>query len=132
MSIPPLPKSIYRPITAEQCKAWREFCAVHVSRYFCEIVPEYRLSAKLGRYQEYARWRFYSMALMEAHGVSQPRIAKVLDLKDHTAVLHGLRRAHGHDGKLLHKQEPLWKKEHFEKLVLIDQQQDQGRKWVAA
>ena len=132
MTIPPLPSSRVRPITADQRKAWREFCATHASRYFCEIIPEYRLKANLGKYREYVQWRWYAMAVMQAHGLSQPRIAKVLGLKDHVAVTHGLRRAHGHDGKLLHKHDPLWTKEHFEKLALIDQQKAEGKKWKAA
>ena len=135
MIIPALPKSKMRPITAGQCKAWREFCAERVSRHFREIVPEYRLKADLGTYREYAHWRFYAMAIMSAHGLSLPRIAKVLGLKDHTAVLYGLRRAHGYDGNWKanrHKPEPLWTKEHFEKIALADQQETQGKKWRAA
>lgn len=67
------------------------------------------------------RPRQFAMAYMYATGrFSMPQVAKALSLKDHNAVLHGLRRAHGHDGKLLHKYEPLWNKEHFEYIVKLD------------
>lgn len=49
-----------------------------------------------------------------------PQIARALRLKDHSTVLHGLRRAHGHDGKLIHKHEPLWTKEQFQNMAFAD------------
>jgi chromosomal replication initiation ATPase DnaA len=68
--------------------------------------------------------RWFAMAYLHATGrYSMPQIAKALHLKDHTTVLYGLRRAHGHDGKppkQKHNFEPLWKKERFENMVLAD------------
>lgn len=67
------------------------------------------------------RPRWFCMAYMHAIGRhSQPQIAKAFQLSDHTTVLYGLRRAHGHDGKLLHRFDPLWNKELFENLVRLD------------
>ncbi len=132
MTIPHIPKSIYRPMLAAQREEWRAFCAERVSCYFCQPVSECQLLAEMGRSGSYPRWRFYAMALMEAHGMSQPRIAAVLGLSDHTSVLHGLRRAHGHDGKLIRQHKPLWKREHFEKVALADQQEAEGRAWEEA
>ena len=132
MKIPYVPDSKYRPLNINQRKAWREFCAEHASRYFCRIIPEYHLLSTNGRYREFVYWRFYAMAVMNAHGLSQTRIANILELGDHTSVLNGLRRAHGHDGKLDGRYEPLWTKEHFEKLALADEQSALGNDWRAA
>jgi hypothetical protein len=72
----------------------------------------------------HAEPRWFVMAYMEATGrFSMPQIARALNLEDHTTVLYGLRRAHGHDGKPAkrkHNLEPLWKKERFENMVLAD------------
>lgn len=118
--IPHIPESKYHPMQQTVCQEWREFCAERVGRHFNRFVGEAQLHARMGRFGEYPTYRFYAMALMEAHGLSQPRIAAVLGLSDHTSVLHGLRRAHGHDGKLEGQYEPLWKREHFEKIALAD------------
>jgi hypothetical protein len=64
--------------------------------------------------------RWFAMAYLHATGrYSQPQIAKALHLKDHTTVLYGLRRAHGHDGK--DRNEPLWNKEQFKNMVKLDE-----------
>lgn len=72
----------------------------------------------------HAQPRFFAMAYMHATGrFSLPQIARALHLKDHTTVLHGLRRAHGHDGKTpknRHMKEPLWNKERFMNMVAAD------------
>jgi SRSO17 transposase len=64
------------------------------------------------------------MAYMHATGrYSMPQIARALHLKDHTTILHGLRRAHGHDGKPSKRKnqiEPLWKKDQFVNMVRAD------------
>lgn len=72
-----------------------------------------------------ARW--FVMAYLYATGrYSMPQIATALNLSDHTTVLYGLRRAHGHDGKpcLITKKKvtpkPLWKKEQFVNMVRRD------------
>ena len=74
--------------------------------------------------QHNVKARFYVMAYMHATGrYSMPQIATALNLKDHTSVLHGLRRAHGHDGKGTkhkHVYEPLWNKEHFQNIMRED------------
>ena len=63
--------------------------------------------------------RWFAMAYMHAMGkYSMPQIARALHLDDHTTVLYGLRRAHGHDGK--DHREPLWNKEQFENMVKRD------------
>jgi hypothetical protein len=68
--------------------------------------------------------RFFAMAYMRAMGrYSLPQIAIALHLKDHTTVLHGLRRAHGYDGKAQKNRnmpEPLWKEEQFKNMVRQD------------
>lgn len=66
--------------------------------------------------------RFFAMAYMDARGIySQPQMAAALHLEDHTSILHGLRRAHGHDGKgIAAQKEPLWKKERFKYMVRVD------------
>ena len=68
--------------------------------------------------------RWFVMAYMHATGrYSLPQIAKALQLKNHSSVLYGLRRAHGHDGKslnLIHGKPTLWKKDHFVNMVKAD------------
>jgi len=68
--------------------------------------------------------RWFVMAYMHATGrYSMPQIARALHLKDHTTILHGLRRAHGHDGKPSKRKnqiEPLWKKDQFVNMVRAD------------
>lgn len=93
---------------------------VHASREMERVItPEMVYDRSRRRLNVHARW--YLMAYMRAFDrFSLPRIAWALKQKDHTTVLHGLRCAHGHDGKLLHKYEPLWTKEHFEKIAAED------------
>lgn len=64
--------------------------------------------------------RYYVMAYLKAYkpSYSQPQIAHGLNMRNHTTVLHGLRKAIGWDGK--GEAQPLWKKEHFEKLARED------------
>lgn len=66
--------------------------------------------------------RFFAMAYMHETGrYSLPQIARALNLTNHTSVLHGLRRAHGHDGKkVAQRKEPLWTKELFQNAVRKD------------
>ncbi len=68
--------------------------------------------------------RWFVMAYLHATGdYSMPQIARALKMADHTTVLYGLRRAHGHDGKppkRKHEVEPLWNKEHFQNIVDAD------------
>ena len=66
------------------------------------------------------RTRYFVMAYLHECGWSMPRIAKALGLKNHTSVLYGLRRAHGHDGKLPYLRQPLWNKELFKNRVAED------------
>lgn len=70
----------------------------------------------------HGRPRFFAMAYMHATGrYSLPQIAHALKLSNHTSVLYGLRRAHGHDGKgPAASREPLWNKEQFENMVRQD------------
>lgn len=74
--------------------------------------------------QYHAQPRWFVMAYMHATGrYSMPQIARALKLKDHTTILYGLRRAHGHDGKSAkrkHTHEPLWKKDQFVNMVRED------------
>ncbi len=69
--------------------------------------------------------RFFVMAYMHATGrYSFPQIAHALHLKDHTSVLHGLRRAHGHDGKgRTANKKPMWTKDQFVNMVMRDNPQ---------
>ena len=66
--------------------------------------------------------RFFAMAYMHAKNkYSMPQIAHAFGLEDHTSVLHGLRRAHGHDGKgRTAGRKPLWKKDQFVNMVRAD------------
>ena len=66
--------------------------------------------------------RFFAMAYMHATGrFSLPQIARAFKLKDHTTVLHGLRRADGHDGKgKTANKTPLWDSERFKNMVRQD------------
>lgn len=75
--------------------------------------------------------RYFAIAYMHAIGrFSLPQVAKAFGLSDHTSVLHALRRAHGHDGKLVQttrykrnawvEMPPLWKKELFVNMVFVD------------
>lgn len=73
-----------------------------------------------GKHRHSSQPRWFCMAYMAAAGdFSQVSLGKMFK-RDHTTVLYGLRRAHGHDGKLIHQHEPLWTKEHFENLVALD------------
>lgn len=117
-----------KPITKTD---WRALCARHASKEFGRIIPEAYLLAGLGKITRFTHWRYYSMAILHAYGFSLPRIASILGFKDHTTIINGLRRAHGHDGKKL-KGEPLWTKEHFEKIVLIEEQENAGLTWRVA
>ncbi|MCR9195067.1 MAG: hypothetical protein NXH88_10060 [Hyphomonas sp.] len=95
---------------------------VHASRYFERLITVEALRSGQ-QYSFHARPRWYVQAYLYAYDSSRfsmPNIAAMLHLANHTSVLHGLRRAHGHDGKLLHKFDPLWTKEHFEKLARVD------------
>lgn len=116
-----------KPITKKQ---WRELCAKHASREFGRIITVKDLGADQGKFRPMLWWRYYAMGVLWAHGFSLPRSAAVLGYDDHTSILNGLRRAHGHDGKL--KNEPLWTKEHFEKVALADEAEFIGVEWVAA
>ena len=93
---------------------------VHASRELERVVTlEMVYDRTKTRLCVHARW--YVMAYMHAFGrFSLPKIARAVKREDHTTVLHGLRCAHGHDGKLLHKYKPLWTKEHFEKIAAED------------
>lgn len=67
--------------------------------------------------------RWFCMAYMHAIGTkSLPQVGRAFN-RDHTTVLHALRRAHGYDGKWKKgttRKEPLWTKEHFVNLVTRD------------
>lgn len=72
------------------------------------------------RYKHAKEPRWFCMAYMHvAGGYSQTVLGKIFK-RDSTTILHGLRRAHGHDGKLIHHHEPLWTKEHFVNLAARD------------
>ncbi len=116
-----------KPITKRQ---WRELCAKHASREFGQIIHQEGLLAEHGKFRPMLWWRYYAMGVLWAHGFSQPRSAMILGYDDHTSILNGLRRAHGHDGKF--SGEPLWTKEHFEKVALCDESGWLGLQWVAA
>ena len=68
--------------------------------------------------------RWFVMAYLHATGdYSMPQIARALKMEDHTTVLYGLHRAHGHDGKPTKRKyevEPLWNKERFINMVAAD------------
>ncbi|MEL6754974.1 MAG: helix-turn-helix domain-containing protein [Pseudomonadota bacterium] len=69
----------------------------------------------------YTKPRFFVMAYMRAtRRFSLPQIALALQVKDHSTILYGLRRAHGYDGKLVERFTPLWNKEQFENMVAED------------
>jgi len=73
-----------------------------------------------GKHRHSSRPRWFCMAYMAAAGdYSQTKLGEMFK-RDHTTVLYGLRRAHGHDGKFINKHEPLWTKEHFRNLVALD------------
>lgn len=119
-----------KPVTKRE---WRELCAKHASREFKQRIHPEGLLAHQGKWDSLTEWRFYAMAILQAHGFSMPRTAAILGFSDHTSILHGLRRAHGHDGKgIAVKKEPLWKREHFEKIALGDEAEFLGVAWRAA
>lgn len=100
-----------------------EKAAARATKEFGRPITTQLLKAKT-KARSHTEPRYFVMAYMHATGrYSQPQIAKALGLEDHSTVLHGLRRAHGHDGKFLTgpKQiKPLWKKEQFENMVFLD------------
>ena len=87
-----------------------------------EITPE--LLKEKTKMPRYVRPRYFVMAYLHETGrYSMPQIARSLQLDDHTTVLHGLRRAHGYDGKYLNREKPikpLWKREQFQNMVIYD------------
>jgi DNA-binding GntR family transcriptional regulator len=91
-----------------------EQAAKRASLQFDRLVTVEALRANC-KSQYHAQPRWFVMAYMQ--------IAKALNLKDHTTILYGLRRAHGHDGKPAkrkHNYEPLWSKERFENIIRED------------
>lgn len=114
-------------------KQWRIKAAKHATRHFGRYIPQILLIAAQGKWSGYTEPRFYAVAYLRAKGLGFDHIARIIGYGHHTSVLNALRRAHGHDGKgRAAKAEPLWSAEHFEKLVLAEEQERQGKKWVAA
>lgn len=121
------------PWQSKSATQWREKAARHASREFGRVIPQLCLVALQGRYQYFSRPRFYACAYLTEHGLTRERVRDILGYANHTSVLNALRRAHGHDRKgRAARSEPLWTKEHFEKLVLADQQEAAGKAWRAA
>jgi len=106
--------------TLEQAAKW-------ASIEFGRLITIEALRAKT-KARSHTAPRFFVMAYLDATGkYSQPQIAKMLHLGDHTTVLNGLRRAHGYDGKgyrvskgKRYKIEPLWTSEQFVKMAESD------------
>lgn len=100
-----------------------EKAAKWASIEFERLITVQSLRAKT-KAQSHTRPRWFAMAYMHATGrYSMPQIARALKLDDHTTVLYGLRRAHGHDGKQAHRKhtnEPLWDSERFKNMVAKD------------
>ena len=96
---------------------------VHASNHFERLITAEWIRSGV-HMPAHSEPRFYIMAYLYEYDqprFSMPNIAAMLHLTDHTSVLHGLRRAHGHDGKgVALKKEPLWTKEHFKNLVAAD------------
>lgn len=64
--------------------------------------------------------RWFCMGYMHMTGnYSLSKLGEMFK-RHHSTILHGLRKAHGHDGKLAHKESALWTKEHFENLLFLD------------
>lgn len=112
--------SFYNRILSEAVK--------HCSIEFGRVVTVGDIKAN-SRARLFGRPRWFSMAYMHAIGeYSLTQIAEAHNLRNHTSVLHGLRRAHGYDGVPVFstrggkpfKLEPLWTKKKFEGLVYRD------------
>lgn len=75
-----------------------------------------------GKYRDLVDVRQFLCCYLQAlpSNFSQPQIADMLCLSNHTSVLYALRRGHGHDGKLLQKYEPKWPKALFERFAKED------------
>jgi len=91
----------------------------HASIEFGRLITVKSLLTKC-KSPHYTEPRWFCMAYMHAiDRYSYPRIARAFGMKDHTTVLHGLRRAHGHDGVNITKA-PLWTKERFKNMAMRD------------
>ena len=54
--------------------------------------------------EQYTRPRWFIMAYLREAGFSFPQIAHMVGMRDHTTVMHGVKKAHGLWGKLLFEQ----------------------------